>query len=95
LPQDIGVKLGEKFGADLGLKGRPLERIVRIVESLFRGEKLSTLQLSARLGEPLRTVAGDLKLLREEGLIVFSGAKKTGHYQLTRTGKALVRQILS
>lgn len=91
----FGEKFGVKFGEKFGVKGARLERMVKILETLHKGESLAAVQISKMFHVSTRTVEKDIKLLRENELIIFMGAPKTGRYVLTARGKEIITDLSS
>jgi ATP-dependent DNA helicase RecG len=91
----FGEQFGVKFGEQFGVKGARLERVVKILETLHKGESLAAVQISKMFHVSTRTIEKDIKLLRENELITFMGAPKTGRYELTTRGKKVIRDLAS
>lgn len=85
----FGVKFGERFG----IRGKKLERIVRILEMLKRGDVVTAPAVSSVLSVPLRTVARDIGLLRDLNLVRFEGPPKSGRYSLTKVGRQILAEL--
>jgi len=86
---------GVNFGVNFGVKGKRLERLVKILETLYKGEALVDTQIAQRFQVSIRTVESDIKFLRENGIIIFVGAPKTGRYELTTRGKKVIKGLSS
>jgi ATP-dependent DNA helicase RecG len=85
----------ETFGVSFGVKGKKLERLVKILETLYKGEVLVDTQIAQRFQVSIRTVENDIKFLRENGIITFVGPPKTGRYELTTRGKSVIKDLSS
>jgi len=86
---------GVNFGVNFGVKGKRLERLVKILETLYKGEALVDTKIAQRFQVSLRTVESDIKFLRENRIITFVGAPKTGRYELTAKGKKVIKDLSS
>lgn len=89
LCEGFGVKFGEIFG----LRGDRLVRIVDMLEMLNQGQKLVAIQIAGKFEITTRAVAKDIKFLRDQGIIKFMGAPKTGRYVLTERGVKLISDL--
>ena len=69
--------------------------MVKILETLHKGESLAAVQISKMFHVSTRTIEKDIKFLRENELITFMGAPKTGRYELTTRGKKVIRDLAS
>jgi predicted DNA-binding transcriptional regulator YafY len=83
------------FGARFGLKGKRLDRIVRILEMLYQGEILTAPRVSSLLQVPLRTTKSDFQFLRKIELVAFEGPLKVGKYVLTQKGHKAMKELVS
>ena len=86
---------GVNFGVNFGVKGKRLERLIKILETLYKGEALVDTQIAQRFQVSIRTVESDIKFLRDNGIITFVGAPKTGRYELTTRGKKVIKDLVS
>jgi len=75
---------------NVGVKGKRLQRILKILESISREELFVDIRLAENLGVSLRTIERDLSLLKKREIIEFIGPPKTGHYILTEKGRRLI-----
>lgn len=89
LCESFGVKFGEIFG----LRGDRLVRIVDMLEMLNQGQKLVAIQIAGKFEITTRAVAKDIKFLRDQGIIKFVRAPKTGKYVLTERGVKLISDL--
>jgi len=69
-------------GLNVGVSEGVKKRIVQEVK-LIRDQKLNVSSLAELIGIGEKTIKRDIKLLKDAGLVKFSGAAKTGHYELT------------
>jgi len=76
---------------NVGVKGKRLPRILKVLEIIGRGEPLSDTYLAETFRVTERTIERDLSLLKQKGVIEFIGSPKTGHYVLTENGKRLIK----
>jgi ATP-dependent DNA helicase RecG len=81
------------FGANFGIKGKRLARMVKMFEILRREEMLIDVQIAETFEVSERTIDNDIKFLRGLELIEFIGAKKTGRYVLTEKGKKIIENM--
>lgn len=88
----LGENFAKNFGVRFGIKGEKLIRMVKILEML-RNSDIIDVRIAEGLGVKKRTFAYDLKLLRDQELIEFIGAPKTGRYVLTEKGKKLISEL--
>jgi len=79
-------------GVNVGVKGKRLQRIVKILEIISKGEPLVNRRLTENFRVSSRTIERDLSLLKEKGIIEFIGPPKTGHYIFTEKGRSLINQ---
>jgi len=79
----------EKFG----IKGNKLERIVAILKMLYKGKRFSINAFAAEFDVNPRTIEKDIKFMKEQNIIKFVGARKTGKYLLTEKGRKMIEEI--
>jgi ATP-dependent DNA helicase RecG len=91
--EGLGEDFANSFSLKFGIKGEKLIRMVKMLEILHRGNKIDA-QVAEILGAKRRTFAYDIEFLRDEGLIEFIGAPKTGRYALTEKGNELVMELI-
>ena len=89
----FGVSFGVNFGVNFGVKGKRLERMVKILEILYQGEFLRDDQVAGKFKVTTRTIENDIGFLKQHELIAFEGAPKTGKYVLTEKGKTLIKEM--
>jgi ATP-dependent DNA helicase RecG len=81
------------FGVNFGVKGKRLDRMVKILKTLYEGELLIDTQVAEWSSVTERTIENDIEFLRKNNLIKFVGAPKTGRYVLTVKGKGIIEEI--
>ena len=64
-----------------------------MLEMLNQGQKLVAIQIAGKFEITTRAVAKDIKFLRDQGIIKFMGAPKTGRYVLTERGVKLISDL--
>ncbi|MDD4162865.1 MAG: ATP-binding protein [Methanothrix sp.] len=90
--EGFGEDFANSFSLKFGIKGEKLIRMVKMLEMLHRGNKIDA-QVAEILGAKKRTFAYDIEFLRDEGLIEFIGAPKTGRYALTEKGNRMISEL--
>ena len=91
--EEFGIKFGVNFGINFGVKGERLERMVKILEILSKGEPFRHAILTDAFKVTTRTIENDLKFLRKHNLVIFRGAPKTGQYRLTEKGEKIIEEM--
>lgn len=82
--------LKERLKETFSLKEKKAARLAQILSSLR--------QTGAPVYDPLaskRTNEGDVRILKEHGLLIFVGARKNGHYELTKQADTLINETLT
>jgi predicted HTH transcriptional regulator len=90
IPENFSVN----FGASFGLKGKKLERVVRLLQMFYNGQIITATQASVKFRTTRRTIENDIEFLRRYGLIDFIGSLKTGKYILTKDGKKMIEKLM-
>ena len=80
---------GINFGIKFDVKGKKRDNILKLLASIEEGEDFSAISFSKKLGTTLRTIELYLKFLKDNDLIYFEGARKTGRYKVTGKYKKL------
>ncbi|MEJ2050819.1 MAG: ATP-binding protein [Calditrichota bacterium] len=94
-PDDLGDGFRHLFGEKYSLQGDPLDRKIAILQQVVAEEHLDYEGLKARFQVSQKTLKRDLTALKNLDLIVFTGAPKTGKYELTTEGERLFRELMS
>jgi ATP-dependent DNA helicase RecG len=81
-PAGEGIKGGANEGANEGINGGTNEGINRLLEFIRGNPGKRVTEISAALDIPSKTVERWVKKLREQGVIVFRGPRKTGGYHV-------------
>jgi len=82
----IGENFARNFGIKFGIKGDRLTRAVRILVILSGRERLIISQVAESFEVGERAITRDIKLLKDNGLVEFTGSPKTGWYVITDKG---------
>lgn len=88
-----GELFSKDFGVKFGVKGKKRERMVEILDTLFKGNILEIRLISKKFDVTKRTIESDISFLRNNVLITFEGPPKTGRYVLTEKGKRLIGEL--
>jgi ATP-dependent DNA helicase RecG len=90
IPENFSVN----FGANYGLKGKKLERVVKLLQMFYNGQIITAPQAAILFKATKRTIENDIEFLRKHHLIDFVGSLKTGKYILTKGGKKLIEKLM-
>jgi ATP-dependent DNA helicase RecG len=82
-PAAEGIKGGANEGISEGINGGTNEGINRLLEFIRNNPGKRVSEINTALNIPSKTVERWVKKLRDQGMIVFSGPRKTGGYQVT------------
>jgi len=81
------------FGKEFDYTGEQLERKITLLEQIVRGDPIDYESIQESFDVSRKTIKRDLKALKEDNLIVFEGAPKTGKYVLTKEGKESLEKL--
>lgn len=90
----ISENFSVNFGANFGLKGKKLERVVKLLQMFYDGQIITATQAAVKFRTTRRTIENDIDFLRKHGLIDFIGSLKTGKYILTKDGKKSIKKLM-
>ena len=79
----------KNFGVNFRVKGKKRDNLLKLLSSIDREEEFSVMSFAKREGITLRTTANYIKFLKDNNLIYFEGAPKTGRYKVTEKYKKL------
>ncbi len=82
----------KNFGVNFGVKGKKRDNLLKLLVSIDNRE-FSPAYFANKEGVALRTIENYLKFLKDNDLIYFEGAPKTGHYKVTKKYKKLKKSI--
>ena len=86
------AKVYEAYNKILRIKGKQLDRILKILNSIENKDFSATSFSKVENVNP-RTVERDIQFLRDKKLIFFKGHSKPGKYQVTEKYKKLKKSI--
>jgi len=92
-PDDLDDNFQHLFGEKYELRGDQLDRKIAILKQIVAGKHLDYEGLKERFQVSQKTLKRDLAALKNLGLITFTGAPKTGKYQMTGEGERLLREL--
>ena len=87
--KDFGVNFRVNFGVNFRVKGKKKDNLLKLLSSIDKEEEFSVMSFAKREGITLRTTANYIKFLKDNNLIYFEGAPKTGRYKVTKKYKKL------
>ena len=86
-------RAAESGGINGGINGGIKDSVSKMILELIENQTASKVQeISNLLNLSLRTTERKIKALRDDGLISFEGALKTGQYVLTEEGEKILQQ---
>ena len=80
---------GVNFGVNFKVKGKKRDNLLKLLSSIDKEEEFSVMSFAKREDITLRTTANYIKFLKDNNLIYFEGAPKTGRYKVTEKYKKL------
>ena len=83
----------KKFGINFGIKGKKKDNLLKLLDSIDKGKEFSSVSFAEKEGITLRTIENYIKFLKDNNLISFEGARKTGRYKVTEKYKKLKKSI--
>ena len=82
----------EKFISEdknFGIKGKKKDNLLKLLNAIDKEKEFSPVSFAKQEGFTLRTVENYIKFLKDNHLIYFKGARKTGKYNVTEKYKKL------
>jgi len=76
------------FGVNFGVKGNKRDNLLKLLTAINK-EEFSVVSFAKKEGIALRTIESYIKFLKDNNLIYFEGARKTGGYRVTEKYKKL------
>ena len=73
---------GINFGINFGVKGKKRDNLLKLLISIDREKEFSVVSFAKKEGITLRTIENYIKFLKNNNLIYFEGARKTGRYKV-------------
>ena len=83
-PASEGINGGISEGINEGINGGTNEGINRLLEFIRKNPGKRVVEIAAVLNVPSKTIERWIKKLKEQGVIVFSGPRKSGGYFVSR-----------
>ena len=77
----------EKFiseSKNFGVKGKKRDNLLKLLSSIDKEEEFSAVSFAKREGITPRTIENYIRFLKDNNLIYFEGAPKTGRYKVTK-----------
>ena len=77
----------EKFISEdknFGIKGKKKDNLLKLLDFIDKGKEFSAVSFAKKEGITLRTIENYIKFLKDNNLISFEGARKTGRYKVQK-----------
>ena len=79
----------KNFGTNFGIKGKKKDSLLKLLDSIDKGKEFSAVSFAKKESITSRTIENYIKVLKDNNLISFEGARKTVRYKVTEKYKKL------
>ncbi len=83
------ISESKNFGVKFGAKGKKRDNLLKLLNAIDKEDDFSVVSFIKRENIALRTIENYIRFLKDNNLIYFEGAPKTGRYKVTEKYKKL------